>query len=187
MNEKYDKIIQVSLKLFVEKGFHNTPTSLIAKEANIATGTLFHYFENKETLINTVYIDSKDSLINALKANIDATLNIPDLIKKMFLSSIKWCLENPERFAFFQTFSNSPFISDNTKEKVMEMFDFLEDVIEKGQKNGYFKEISVELLFNAMFGIMIQMMNYFYEKPDRFNNNKNVESAFTLLWDALKK
>jgi hypothetical protein len=112
---------------------------------------------------------------------------MPVLLKKMFLSSIKWCIENPERFMFFQTFNNSPFISVTTKEKVMEMFDFLKKIIEKGQANGYLKEIPTELLFNAMYGIMIQMMIFFYENPERFENNHNVENAFTLLWDAIKK
>jgi hypothetical protein len=30
-------------------------------------------------------------------------------------------------------------------------------------------------------------MNFFYADPSRFENSQNVENAFTLLWDAIKK
>ena len=57
--KKRKKIIEISLKLFVERGFHGTPTSLIAKEAGIANGTLFNYFKTKDILINEVYKEIK--------------------------------------------------------------------------------------------------------------------------------
>ena len=53
MNEKKQSILDASLKLFVENGFHGTSTAEIAKTAEVATGTLFHYFKTKEELIKT--------------------------------------------------------------------------------------------------------------------------------------
>ena len=43
--EKQKAVMEAALKLFTEKGFHGTPTSKIAKDAKVATGTLFHYFK----------------------------------------------------------------------------------------------------------------------------------------------
>jgi AcrR family transcriptional regulator len=56
VNEKEQKILDTSLVLFVEKGFHGTSTAEIAKTAGVATGTLFHYFKTKEELIDRLYI-----------------------------------------------------------------------------------------------------------------------------------
>ncbi|MCK5033837.1 MAG: helix-turn-helix transcriptional regulator, partial [Calditrichia bacterium] len=53
-SEKREAILKATLNLLVERGFHDTPTSLIAKEAGVATGTLFHHFKNKEELINAL-------------------------------------------------------------------------------------------------------------------------------------
>ena len=53
MKEKEQKILDTSLKLFVERGFHGTSTAEIAKTAGVATGTLFHYFKTKEELIDS--------------------------------------------------------------------------------------------------------------------------------------
>ncbi|MGD1317767.1 TetR/AcrR family transcriptional regulator [Chryseobacterium sp. 2R14A] len=43
--DKKEILLQTALKLFVSQGFNDTPTSRIAKEAGIATGTLFYFFQ----------------------------------------------------------------------------------------------------------------------------------------------
>ena len=57
---KREKIFSTALNLFVEHGFHGTPTSKIAKEAGVANGTLFHHFNTKEDLIIEFQQSDKD-------------------------------------------------------------------------------------------------------------------------------
>lgn len=45
-----EKILDTSLKLFCEKGYYNTTTNEIAKEAGISIGSLYSYFKDKDTL-----------------------------------------------------------------------------------------------------------------------------------------
>ncbi len=187
MNEKYHRIIDAAIKLFIENGIHNTPTSKIAKEANVATGTLFHYFENKEALINAVYLDSKKTLSEALTKGTGNEMDILGTAKMMFENSLKWSVGNPERVRFYQTYGNSGFITETTKERAKEKLEFLYQFIIKGQEQGYIKEVSPELLYNAVYGIMSQMMNYFSSNPGLVEDQKSIENAFTLLWDTMKR
>ena len=46
-SDNREKILTTALTLFTERGFFGTPTSLISKEAGVATGTLFFYFPTK--------------------------------------------------------------------------------------------------------------------------------------------
>lgn len=48
--EKYNKIIESAFKLFNEKGYYNTTTADIAKEADVATGSVYSYFEDKKDI-----------------------------------------------------------------------------------------------------------------------------------------
>ncbi|MDA8122617.1 MAG: helix-turn-helix domain containing protein, partial [Deltaproteobacteria bacterium] len=41
---KRDAILAVASRLFAEKGYGDTPTSEIAREAGVAEGTLYHHF-----------------------------------------------------------------------------------------------------------------------------------------------
>ena len=60
--DKRQQILDAALKLFVEYGFHGTPTSLIAKEAGVANGTLFHYFSTKDELVVALYSSIKSRM-----------------------------------------------------------------------------------------------------------------------------
>jgi AcrR family transcriptional regulator len=45
------RLLEVSLELFVHKGYHGTTVRDIAKHADISVGLLFHYFPTKETIL----------------------------------------------------------------------------------------------------------------------------------------
>lgn len=49
-----DRIIKVSLFLFLKKGFGNVSISEIKKEANISSGGFYHYFNSKDDLLEEV-------------------------------------------------------------------------------------------------------------------------------------
>jgi AcrR family transcriptional regulator len=48
--EKYEKIIDAGFKLFNERGYYNITTVDIAKKADVATGSLYSYFEDKKDI-----------------------------------------------------------------------------------------------------------------------------------------
>ena len=48
--EKYDRILDSAYKLFNEKGYFNTTTADISDEANVATGSVYAYFEDKKEI-----------------------------------------------------------------------------------------------------------------------------------------
>lgn len=54
MTEKQETILSVALRLFAERGYENTPTSLIAKESGVSEGLIFRHFENKEGLLRAL-------------------------------------------------------------------------------------------------------------------------------------
>lgn len=58
--EKIDRIVDAAFKLFNEKGYYATTTADIAKEADVATGSVYAYFEDK-----------KDIYLKVLKRNSD--------------------------------------------------------------------------------------------------------------------
>src|SRR5213082_1401730 len=46
-----EQLIDAAIKVFAEKGFHPTTIKDIAREAGIADGTIYIYFENKTALM----------------------------------------------------------------------------------------------------------------------------------------
>lgn len=52
---KKQAILDAALELFAERGFHGTTVPDIAARAAIGAGTVYRYFESKETLVNLLY------------------------------------------------------------------------------------------------------------------------------------
>lgn len=46
-----DRILEAARRLFHEQGFHATGISTILRESNTNSGTLYHYYENKDALL----------------------------------------------------------------------------------------------------------------------------------------
>ena len=54
-SDRVDELIQLSLKLFLERGYDNTPMSLISKEVGLTKAGIYHHFENKEHILYAVH------------------------------------------------------------------------------------------------------------------------------------
>ena len=52
--DRREDILQASLHLFAEKGFHGTSMRDIAREAEITEGLIYHYFESKRDLFRAI-------------------------------------------------------------------------------------------------------------------------------------
>jgi len=64
--DKREAILQATLELVAEHGFHDAPCSLIAERAGVAAGTIYRYFENKDMLILELYRELETKINTAL-------------------------------------------------------------------------------------------------------------------------
>jgi AcrR family transcriptional regulator len=62
VDDKRRLILDAALRVFAERGYHGTAVPEVAQTAKVSTGTLYHYFESKELLVNEVYRDAKTRL-----------------------------------------------------------------------------------------------------------------------------
>ncbi len=53
--EKKRLILNAAVHVFAEKGFHRCRISDIATRAGVAYGLVYHYFDNKEAILNTIF------------------------------------------------------------------------------------------------------------------------------------
>src|SRR4030042_3852116 len=88
LNDKEEKILQSSIKLFSEKGFNAATSKEIAKDAGISEGTIFKYFKTKKDILKAILIH----LINILSEKI-VLKGIKDIFSNDKESSIKTILK----------------------------------------------------------------------------------------------
>jgi TetR/AcrR family transcriptional regulator, fatty acid metabolism regulator protein len=66
--EKRRAILHAAVRVFAEKGYHGCRIADVARAANVAYGLVYHYFRNKDELLESVFDEQWTIFINALAA-----------------------------------------------------------------------------------------------------------------------
>ena len=187
MENKREKILKIALRLFVDNGYHGTPTSKIAKESGVATGTLFHYFKTKEDLINSLYISLKAEKAESIKKAIDDDLPVKENLKIFLFHMVQQFLKNKYSFMFFKQYYASPFVTDKTREEGMKEFSMIIGFFEKATEDGILKDVPENLMMDLVNSLLMGICEHFLSNPKKFKDENYKELVFNLFWDFIKK
>ena len=69
--DKRRQILDAAVRVFARQGFHSCRVSDIADEAGVAYGLVYHYFESKEEILNTLFLERWQIMLDAI-AEIDS-------------------------------------------------------------------------------------------------------------------
>ena len=161
--QRYQLIIAKALELFVKKGYRETKVSDIAKAANMSTGLMFHYFESKEQL----YEKLVQIGIEGTKSPAKKQVNTPVEYFSDFLDDLfAYTKEQPWvvwMFVLMFQARRGDGVPEHIRNLAMQVNQAQESarMIEKGQKEGYFREGDPYALaytfWSSVQGIMEQL------------------------------
>jgi TetR/AcrR family fatty acid metabolism transcriptional regulator len=69
--DKRRLILDAAVRVFARRGFHHCRVSDVADEAGVAYGLVYHYFSSKEEILNTLFLERWQIMLDAI-AEIDA-------------------------------------------------------------------------------------------------------------------
>lgn len=181
--DKKQIILNAALKLFVEQGFHGTPTSKIAKEAGVANGTLFHHFNTKDELIVALYLHLKSKMYHSDLKTITEAKDFKTFFKSMYLSNIYSMLEEPLAFKYIMQFKTSPYYAKIQEMKIddgsAEFVCFFKDAMAAG----YIKTIDIDLMFVLLSNMTSGLSQYLESKPlSKLEEHNVVDQSFDMIW-----
>jgi TetR/AcrR family transcriptional regulator, fatty acid metabolism regulator protein len=68
--DKRRVILDAAVRVFARRGFHHCRVSDVADEAGVAYGLVYHYFRSKEEILNTLFLERWQVMLDAI-AEID--------------------------------------------------------------------------------------------------------------------
>jgi AcrR family transcriptional regulator len=181
-----DKILDTALTLFTERGFFGTPTSLISKEAGVATGTLFFYFNTKEELIDTLYRRTKSEAAVVMCRGIDTEKTALAKLRRIGFNAVEWGIQNPAKQKFMEQFAHSPFVSTSAQEEGMSHFLFLQDLVRDGIREGSIRDIDASLLFCMIASSLSGLIARVSAIKDPAGRGKIIEEGLDFIGNGLK-
>jgi TetR/AcrR family transcriptional repressor of multidrug resistance operon len=184
--EKREAILQSTLELIATNGFHGSPMSLIAKNAGVAAGTIYHYFSSKEVLIFELFEYIKSHLQAAMFADDDKNLLFQDRFINLFVNLCNYYIQNPHAVTFIEQYTSSPFLKCNpgyqNKNYNQEMIEFFNYGIE----NDYIKKIDDHLISPVFHGSIISTAKQHITGRYTFSQQA-LKNVAEIIWDGIKK
>ncbi len=184
--QKVEAIYSATLKMVLQEGFSALKMGAVAKEAGIATGTLYVYFESKEELINQLYLELKrrsaKKFMEGYNHSAPFMFNF-ELIWKNYLASQ---LNHPEAAAFMEQYYRSPYLRQSVKEETDRLLQPIFDLLERGKKERLVKDIPTSLLAIQLSGAISEFVRW-HVTGQIASDEVTINHAFRLAWDSIKQ
>ena len=74
--DKRRLILDAAVRVFARQGFHTCRVADIADEAGVAYGLVYHYFSSKEEILDTLFLERWDVMLEAI-SEVDASPRSP--------------------------------------------------------------------------------------------------------------
>src|ERR1700689_2199619 len=113
-DEKRSAILDAATRIMVTQGL-SAPTAGIAKEAGVANGSLFTYFETKTDLFNQLYLELKIEMASAATKNLRTGAGSRDQLWNLWQHWMNWAVSYPEKRRALAQLSVSDEISPETR------------------------------------------------------------------------
>ena len=143
MNDKRIAILDATLDLISERGFHNTPMSMIAKVSGASMGIIYHYFGNKEDLIAELYKKIKFEVIKAMLTEYSEDNSFQERFHHVWLNTIHYYTNHPKETVFLEQFENSPYLTSDLQTVFLEETKPLQKLLEQSLQEGVIKDLPI--------------------------------------------
>jgi TetR/AcrR family fatty acid metabolism transcriptional regulator len=187
--EKRDRILRAAVKIFSRKGFFNSKVSEIARAAEVADGTIYLYFRNKDDLLISLFEEKMGEVVEDVRRRIAAG---GDALEKLRIF-IENHMDLMEREAGLveviqvELRQSTKFLKDYTPVKFFEYLDVIRDILEEGKGQGVLRpDLNVSIARRAIFGALDELsLTYILSRKPKYHPTVTAAELCRLLLEGL--
>jgi AcrR family transcriptional regulator len=167
--EKRRLILQAAVRVFARKGFHDSRVGDIAEEAGVAHGLLYHYFDSKDELLETIFHDTWTELLAAMRDVEESDEPAREQLRGVAAILLRSWRRDPDLVrVLVREVARSPHLQERLGE-VGEAFAAIRRMIERGQADGDFRgDLDARLASFVFYGALEETLTgwAFGQLPD---------------------
>lgn len=161
--EKYKSILDAAVRVFARKGFYQARVSEIAREAGVADGTIYLYFQNKDDILISLFEEGMKMVIENVKTEIDQVSDPLEKIRRFARAHLS-LIENHKDMAEIiqvELRQSTKFMKEYRNEKFYEYIDIIGSIVKEGQAQGLIRpDVEPGVVKRALFGALDEMSRF---------------------------
>ena len=185
--DKRRMILDAGVRVFARRGFHHCRVSDVADEAGVAYGLVYHYFRSKEEILNTLFLERWQFMLDAI-AEIDAR-DLPareklDGVAAFIIDSYRHDPDLMKVIIVEVTRAANSFGAIHL-DKIREAYQGIAGIVESAREEGTFKpDIPAEFAAMCFYGAIEQLLTaWIFELMER--TDEEYERAKGLVVEAI--
>ncbi len=187
--EKFQLIIDAAVKVIARYGYHQAQVSKIAKEAEVADGTIYLYFENKEDILVSLFDQKMGQFISQAEVQIKEKTDPREQLKALIEMHFAHLSANPELAVVTQLELRQP--NPGLRRKINRILkrylDLIDSVVRAGIEQGVFSEQTDVLAARYMiFGTLDESVTNWLMKERKYDLISMAEPVHRLFLNGLK-
>ncbi len=161
--DKYFRIIKAATRVFARRGFYQAKVSEIAREAGVADGTIYLYFENKDDILISLFEEQMKVVLENMRARIAADPDPVGKLEEFARTHLRLIEQNKDMAEIIQVElrQSSKFMKSYKNEHFASYLNLIAEIVRQGQEDGVFRrEIIPDLAKRVIFGALDELSRF---------------------------
>ena len=153
-----EKVIATALQLFTAKGYFNTSMRDITRDSAVSTGSIYHYFKDKEGVAAALYQDLIARMCDELQQIAQAHDSAHDQCRAVVRLLFRITENEPEVMAFMLYVKHREFLPRERPVCSSEPFEMMRAMVQRGMDRGEIEQRDVLAASSCLFGGAIRVI-----------------------------
>jgi TetR/AcrR family fatty acid metabolism transcriptional regulator len=159
-SDKHQQIIEAAVRVFARNGYYNSRVSDIAREAGVASGTIYLYFKTKDEILVCLFREKMAAWVSFVREAIKGEPDPIAKIRRLVALHFSVLEKDPALAEVVQVElrQGHKFFRGASAHEISAYFELIGSVLEEGQAARVFRDdVPVKIATKVLFGAMDQM------------------------------
>jgi TetR/AcrR family fatty acid metabolism transcriptional regulator len=157
---KRESILRAATRVFARSGYFNSKVADIAREADVADGTVYLYFKSKEEILHSIFDQNMAEAIASGRVLIEKVRDPGEKLRRIAMLHLERLGADRDLAVVFQVElrGSTKFMQEFSAAGFAEYLGLLRKTFEEGQRSGLFrKDLNAKLVSKILFGALDEM------------------------------
>lgn len=187
---KRDRILRAAIRIFSQKGYFNSKISEIARQADVADGTIYLYFKNKDDLLISLFEEKMGEVVDDVRARVAEGRDALSRLKIFIGNHMDLLVREAGLIEVIQVElrQSNKFMKEYVPVKFLEYLDIISGILEDGKREGVFRpDLNITLARRAIFGALDEIsLAYVLSRKRKYDPAEAAMEIYRIFAAGLK-
>lgn len=188
--EKYNAIIDAAIKVIARNGYHDSQVTKIAREAQVADGTIYLYFENKDDILISLFRTKMSEFVEQVRQKTEIVNSAEEkLYQLIYMHFLQFTLDQDLAIVTqIELRQSNRKIRKGIGSTLKKYHQLIEELIDFGISEGTFHQnVDIRLMRQMIFGTLDETVTSWVMKDMKYDLLGLVQPIYFLIVNGVKK